>query len=91
MAGGVFLVASFFITGLAKIDDTLETVAKISPLNYYQAREAFEGLNGTWIAGILGVAFVLIILAWWLFRQRDIRVGGEGGWRFSLPFLRRGA
>jgi hypothetical protein len=25
-----------------------------------------------------------------LFRQRDIRVGGEGGWRLSLPSLRRG-
>ncbi len=91
MAGGLLLVASFFITGLAKINDTLETVAKISPLNYYQAREAFDGLNGTWIAGILGVSLVFVILAWMLFRQRDIRVGGEGGWRLSLPSLRRGA
>jgi ABC-2 type transport system permease protein len=91
MAGGLLLVASFFITGLAKIDDTLETVAQISPLNYYQAREAFDGLNGTWVAGILGVSLGFIILAWLLFRQRDIRVGGEGGWRLSLPSLRRGA
>ena len=90
MVGGVFLVASFFITGLAKINDKLEAVAKFSPLNYYQAREAFDGLNGTWVAGLLGVTLVFIVLAWWLFRQRDIRVGGEGGWRLSLPSLRRG-
>jgi ABC-2 type transport system permease protein len=91
MASGVFLVASFFVTGLAKIDDKLEPISKISPLNYYQASEAFDGLNGTWIAGILGVSLVCFILAWWLFRQRDIRVGGEGGWRLSLPSIRRGA
>ena len=90
MVGGVVLVASFFITGLAKINDKLEPVARFSPLNYYQAREAFDGLNGTWVAGLLGVTLVFIVLAWWLFRQRDIRVGGEGGWRLSLPSLRRG-
>jgi ABC-2 type transport system permease protein len=91
MVSGLFLVASFFITGLARIDDKLEPFAKFSPLNYYQAREAFDGLNGTWIAGLLGVTLVLVLLSWLLFRSRDIRVGGEGGWRLSLPSLRRKA
>lgn len=89
MAGGLFLVASFFITGLAKIDDKLEGISKVSPLNYYQARDAFNGLNWTWIAGLLGLTLVFILLAWWFFQQRDIRVGGEGGWRLQLPSLRR--
>ncbi len=86
---GLLLVASFFITGFANIDDSLEPVAKLSPLTYYQAQEAFEGLNWTWLAGLLGVAVVFWLLAWWLFQRRDIRVGGEGGWRLpSLPFRR---
>jgi ABC-2 type transport system permease protein len=82
--GGLVLVASFFITGLAKINEDLETIAKLSPLNYYQTQEAFEGLNGAWLAGLLGSAVVFAALAWWCFQRRDIRVGGEGGWR--LPW-----
>ncbi|MBC8446489.1 MAG: ABC transporter permease subunit [Chloroflexi bacterium] len=88
--GGLLLVASFFITGLAKINENLKPVAKLSPLNYYQAQDAFQGLNGAWIAGLLGSAVVFAALAWWRFQRRDIRVGGEGGWRLpSLPFRRR--
>jgi len=86
---GLLLVASFFITGLAKIDDSLEPVAKLSPLNYYQTQEAFQGLNGTWLAGLLAAAVLFAALAWWRFQRRDIRVGGEGGWRLpALPFRR---
>jgi len=87
---GLLLVASFFITGLARISDDLEPIAKLSPLNYYQAQDAFQGLNGAWFAGLIASAVVFATLAWWLFERRDIRVGGEGGWRLpSLPFRRR--
>ena len=92
--GGLLLVASFFITGLAKMNADLETVAKLSPLNYYQTQDAFDGLNGTWIAGLLGAVVVFALLAWWRFQRRDIRVGGEGGWGFTnlkLGFRRRSA
>ena len=87
---GLLLVASFFITGLAKLNENLEPVAKLSPLNYYQAQDAFHALNGAWLAGLLGSAVVFAALAWYRFLRRDIRVGGEGGWRLpSLPFRRR--
>ena len=84
MTGGVVLVASFFITGLANINENLETAARLSPLTYYQTQDAFAGLNGTWLAGLLAAAVVLAALAWWCFQRRDIRVGGEGGWRLPL-------
>lgn len=82
---GLLLVASFFITGLAELNEDLESVATLSPLNYYQTQEAFQNLNGTWLAGLLAVAVVFTVLAWWRFQRCDIRVGGEGGWR--LPFV----
>jgi len=87
---GLLLVASFFITGLAKINGALEPVAKLSPLNYYQAQDAFHALNGAGLAGLLAVAVLFAALAWWRFQRRDIRVGGEGGWRLpSLSLLSR--
>lgn len=80
MLTGLLLVASFFITALAKLDDKLEKVAKFSPLNYYQGGEAIESINWGWIIGLLAASLLFALLAWWLFERRDIRVGGEGGW-----------
>jgi len=87
MAAALVLVASFFVTGLARLNEDLEVVARLSPLNYYQSGEAIRGLNWTWFGGLMAVAALFALLAWWRFERRDIRVGGEGGWR--LPLLRR--
>jgi ABC-2 type transport system permease protein len=84
---GVTLVASYFITSLARINDDLKGIAKFSPLNYYQGGDAIRELNGEWLLGLLGVAALFTLLAWWRFERRDIRVAGEGGWR--LPLLSR--
>lgn len=88
MTAGFLLVASFFITSLARIDENLETVAKLSPLNYYQSGEAILGLSGEWLLGLLAAAAIFAVLAWWRFERRDIRVGGEGSWQLSLPWQR---
>jgi len=90
MTGGMLLVAGFFLTSLARIDENLETAAKYSPFNYYQGGEAIGGLEWSWIGGLLGFAALFALLAWWRFERRDIRVGGEGGWGVPLPsFLKR--
>lgn len=90
MTAGLVLVGSFFITGLAHISEGLETIARFSPLNYYQSGEAMNGLNQEWFWGLVAFAVLFVLLAWWRFLRRDIRVGGEGGWRLpSLPFRRR--
>jgi ABC-2 type transport system permease protein len=86
MIAGLLLVASFFITTLARLDENLVDLAKLSPLNYYQGGLALQEMEWGWIAGLLGAALLFALLAWWRFERRDIRVGGEGGWQ--VPFLR---
>jgi ABC-2 type transport system permease protein len=80
MTTGLLLVASYFVTSLARIIDDLKTVSRLSPLNYYQGGEAIDSLNVTWLVGLLAVSALFAVLAWWRFERRDIRVGGEGGW-----------
>jgi ABC-2 type transport system permease protein len=81
MTTGMLLLASYFLTTLARLDPGLEPVARFSPVFYYQGGEAIEGLNARWLAGLLVAAGVFAVLAWWRFERRDIRVVGEGGWR----------
>lgn len=82
---GMLMVASFFISGFARLDEDLESVARFSPMNYYQGGYALNGINWEWIAGLLGFSLLFASVAWLLFQRRDIRVGGEGGW--GLPKL----
>jgi len=78
---GLLLVASYFVTSLARINENLEQIARFSPLNYYQSEKAFQHFNVQWLSGLLGVALLFVAVAWWSFQRRDIRVGGEGGWQ----------
>lgn len=88
-AAGLYLVASFVLPPLATLDSNLEPLARFSPLRYYQSGQAMHGLDGGWLAGLLLVSTLLTIGAWWCFERRDIRVLGEGGWRW--PSLHRKA
>jgi ABC-2 type transport system permease protein len=81
LAAGLVLLASYFLTTLARLDRGLEPLARVSPLSYYQGGEAIEGLNGWWVAGLLAAALSFVALAWWRFERRDVRVMGEGSWR----------
>jgi ABC-2 type transport system permease protein len=80
---GLLMVASFFLTGFATLDEKLEAAARFSPMNYYQGAKAINGLNWEWLAGLMGFGLLFTLLACWLFQRRDIRVGGEGGWGMS--------
>ena len=84
MTSGILMIASFFITALARLDKSLETLAKISPMNYYQGGQAIDGLKWGWAIGLLGISALFVLIAWWRFERRDIRVGGEGGWRIPI-------
>jgi len=89
---GLVLVASFFINGMAELNADVAKIAKYLPLKYYQGGMALKGMNWEWFAGLMIAAAVFTLLAWWQFLRRDIRVGGEGGWKLpSLRFWRRRA
>lgn len=89
LAGGV-LIGNFLLNGLASTNDALEKVVKLLPLRYFQGGSAIDGINWEWFAGLLAAAVLFALIAWWRFQQRDIRVGGEGGWSFpSLASLFR--
>jgi ABC-2 type transport system permease protein len=87
-ASGVALVGSYFLTSLARIQESLEAFARFSPLNYYQGQEAFHDFDGGWWIGLMVVGVIFSLIAWWRFVRRDIRVGGEGGWDVG-PLRRR--
>ena len=72
------------------LHDSLASVARFLPYDYYQSGEALGGLDWAPFLGLLAASAVLAMLAWWRFQRRDIRVAGEGGWRLpSLRFRRR--
>jgi ABC-2 type transport system permease protein len=92
MISGLLMVTSYMITSLANLDDSLEGAAELSPVTYLQGGYAIEGMNWSWFGGLIGLAAAFLLLAWWLFERRDIRVGGEGGWRLpkvNLQFRRQ--
>jgi ABC-2 type transport system permease protein len=89
MVAGIVLVASFFLNGLANLNDTLKNLEPFLPISYYQSENWIAGFRWDWFGGLLGAGLLLALLAWWAFLRRDIRVGGEGGWR--LPRLRKAA
>ena len=90
MITGGFLIANYLLIGLSNINEDLKSFIKFTPLHYYQGGDAIVELNWGWLAGLLAVSAAFALLAWWRFQRRDIRVGGEGGWRLpSLPFRRR--
>ncbi|MFN2291673.1 MAG: ABC transporter permease subunit [Anaerolineae bacterium] len=85
MTAGGLLVANFLLVGLANINQDLQRAVEFTPLHYYQGGSAIDGLNWGWLAGLLAGSLVLMLLAWWRFQRRDIRLGGERTWK--LPAL----
>jgi ABC-2 type transport system permease protein len=91
MLTGGLLVANYLLVGLANINKDLKAVVEFTPLHFYQGGKAIVELNWGWLAGLMAAAMAFALLAWWRFQRRDIRVGGEGGWKLpslTKPFRR---
>jgi ABC-2 type transport system permease protein len=81
---GLILAASYFITSFARISPSMTAAARWSPLTYYQGGAALDGFNAGNFSGLVLMSVVFVALAAWLFQRRDIRIAGEGGWRWPL-------
>ena len=91
MLSGALLVANFLLVGLVRINPDLETFVKWTPLRFYQGGYAVHGIHWTWLAALLVPAVLFAVLAVLFFQRREIRVGGEHGWRVPtvrLPWRR---
>jgi ABC-2 type transport system permease protein len=85
---GLLLVASYFLTSLARLSENLRLIEKFFPMHYYQGGQALTNMNWGWFGLLLAFSIIFASFAWWLFERRDIRVSGESGWRMSA-FLGR--
>jgi hypothetical protein len=83
MTSGLILVASYFLSSLSRLSENLKPIEKYFPMHYYQGGQALTKMNWSWIGFLIGFSIIFAIIAWWLFERRDIRVGGESGWRMS--------
>ena len=81
LVSGFILIASYFISSLARIDEDLEGINRFSPLKYYQGGSAVNGLDGQNLLILLGLSVIFIAFAWLFFVKRDLRFGGTGGLR----------
>jgi ABC-2 type transport system permease protein len=82
---GFMLIASWFITSLALIDDRLKGLNQFSPIKFYQGGSAMSGLDFQNLLILFGAGIVFIMLAWFLFVKRDLRFGSSGGLHLALP------
>jgi ABC-2 type transport system permease protein len=89
MTSGLLLVVSYILTSLVRLNDGLRGVEQLLPLHFYQGGYAVIGMNWNWFAGLMGVAAIFALLAWWRFERRDIRVAGEGNWGFTTAFFKK--
>lgn len=83
------MIASYFLSSLASLDQTMKSLARFLPHDYYQGGKAIAGLNLTWVFGLVAVSACLALVGWWAFGRRDIRVGGEGGLELGRSLLQR--
>jgi ABC-2 type transport system permease protein len=91
MLTGLLLVASYFASSLAFMDERLAALARLMPYHYFQTTLSFAELNLGWLFALLGAALLMTLLAWLRFLRRDIRLSGEGNWRLPLLHKRRHA
>lgn len=83
MTSGLILVASYFLTSLARLSEKLKPIEKYFPMHYYQGGKALTDMNWGWFGFLFGFSVLFTLLALWLFERRDIRVSGEAGWHIA--------
>jgi ABC-2 type transport system permease protein len=91
-AAGLIMVASYFLTSMASLNEGLEIIAQLLPYHYFQGGDAINGLNVGNLIALMAAGGLFTLIAWWRFLRRDVRVAGEGSWGLPrLPFPRPAA
>jgi len=85
---GLVMVGSYLLSSLARLEPSLQAVARLLPYEHYQAAAAINGLDDRALLGLLAASILMALLAWWRFERRDVRVVGEGEWRLRLRAAR---
>ena len=85
MVSGAVVMASYFISSLAFMHESLETASKFLPHHYYQTVLSFSEVNLSGLLGLLGISLLMLAGAWLSFLRRDVRLSGEGSWH--LPWM----
>jgi ABC-2 type transport system permease protein len=83
------LVGNFLLVGLSNINKDLVQFYEKTPLYFTQGANIVESVNWDWLGGMVGVSLIIFLIGWWVFTRRDIRVGGEAGWRLAVPLRTR--
>lgn len=81
LSGGL-LVVNYLLVGLANINQDLQKIVKYTPLHFYQGGMAVAGIDGEGLLIILEGVVLFVLIAWWRFLTRDLRVAGERDWKF---------
>jgi len=81
---GLVVVASYFVSSMAILNESLETIASLLPYAYYQGAEAISGINLTWLLGLFSVSAFMVLVSWWRFLRRDVRLSGEGSFKLRI-------
>jgi ABC-2 type transport system permease protein len=82
---GLIMVVGYVLSSMASLNQNLEKVARVFPYTYFQGSQAFTDLNLTWLFALFAASLVMVLLAWWRFVRRDIRLSGEGSFHWQLP------
>ncbi len=85
------LVANYLLIGMSGLNEDLKPIFEVTPLHFYQGAFIIEDPNWGWLLGMIGISLVIFAITWGIFQRRDIRVGGEAGWRLSLPLFSKRA
>jgi hypothetical protein len=56
MIAGVVMVASYFVSSLAFMDERIATISEFMPYHYFQTVLSFQDLNLTWLFALLGAS-----------------------------------
>ncbi len=84
-AAAFWLIAGYFVTSLAQIEEQLEVINIFSPLRYYETGEELHGLEFMKLFMLFYYALAFILCAWFIFVKRDLHFGITGGLRIAWP------